>query len=71
MWSRGKIDGYSYCVKHYEVGSHFGIGVAGRISKLEIRKDGRLLYNYDRGIDFDNLDEGGKTAYEKILAKYN
>ena len=70
MWTKGKIDGYSYCAKHYEEGSHYGIG-GGRISKLEIRKDGKILYNYDRCLDFDGLDEGGKAVYEKLLARFN
>ena len=70
MWTQGTIDGYAYWVKHYEEGSQFGID-GGRISKLTIRKDGTELYNYDRGLDFDRLDDYGKTVYIKILGKYN
>ena len=70
MWKNGTIDGYRYCVKCYDNGSEYGIG-GGRISKLEIRKDGKILYNYDRGMDFDNLDAEGKKVYEQILAKHN
>ena len=77
MWSKGTIscpktgEIYSYCVKHYEEGSHFGIGGDGRISKLEIRKNGKVLFNYDRGADYDSLDESGHAIYKIILAKYN
>ena len=70
MWKNGKIGGYTYYAKSYETGSQYGIN-EGRISKLEIRKDGKLLYNYDRDLDFDNLDAEGKEAYEQILAKHN
>ena len=70
MWKNGTINGYAYCTKCFENGSQYGIN-EGRISKLEIRKDGIMLYNYDRGLDFDNLDAEGKKAYEQILAKHN
>jgi hypothetical protein len=70
MWKDGRIDGFTYQAKCYETGSQYGIG-EGCISKLEIRKDGKILYNYDRGFDFDNLDAEGKKAYEQILAKHN
>jgi hypothetical protein len=71
MWSQGKINGYEYWVKHYEEGSEmYGIN-EGRISKLSIRKDGTEIFNYDRGLDFDRLDAGGKTVYKEILKKYN
>ncbi len=77
MWSKGTIscpktgEIYSYCCKHFEEGSHFGIGGNGRISKLEIRKDGKILYNYDRGLDYDGLDESGRAVYESLLQKFN
>ena len=70
MWSRGEINGYKFDVKHYENGSEYGIN-EGRVSKLSIRKDGKEVYNYDRGLDYDNLDKSGKKAYAEILKKYN
>ena len=70
MWSKGTINGYTYCVKHFEEGSHFGID-EGKISKLEIRKDGKILYNYDRGLDFNRLDTKGETVLGAILSLYN
>lgn len=56
MWSKGTIgvpqkDGSyiacKYWVKHYEEGSEWGID-EGRISKLEIRINGKITANYDR-----------------------
>jgi len=71
MWSEGTINGYEFHVKHYENGSRHGINGDGRISKLEIRKDGKALYAYNRGLDYDNLDADGKAVYEQILERYN
>ena len=70
MWSEGTLNGYQYWVKHFENGSDYGIG-KGRISKLSIRKDGKEIYNYDRGLNFDNLDQSGKAVYTELLARYN
>lgn len=71
MWTQGEINGYKYCAKHFEEGSEYGIGGNGRISKLNIRKDGRELYNFERGLDFDKLDHEGRKVYEEILKMYN
>ena len=70
MWSNGEINGYQFEVKHYETGSQYGIN-DGRVSKLTIYKDSRWVYNYDRGLDFDKLDEEGKKVYAQILEQYN
>ena len=70
MWTEGTMDGYEYWVKHYEEGSSYGID-EGRISKLSIRKNGVELYGYDRGLDHDELDAGGKAVYAKLLKMFN
>lgn len=70
MWKSGKIDGFEYFVKNYEEGSVYGIN-EGRISKLEIRKDGRILVNYDRGWDIEPTDKAVTAVYEKLLTMYN
>lgn len=70
MWSNGKIDGYEYSVKHFENGSEFGID-EGRISKIEIRKDGKILVNYDRGWDIEPKDAAVKAVLFKLLERYN
>jgi hypothetical protein len=49
MWTQGEIDGFKYCVKHYDEPSEsYGID-GGRISKLLIRKHGETedLVAYD------------------------
>jgi len=78
MWSNGRIFnpetkvGYEYWCKHYDSPSLHGLGGV-KISKLTIRRlsNGKDLYNYDRGLDFDNLDESGKAVLAIILEKYN
>lgn len=70
MWTNGTINGYTYCVKHFEEGSEYGIG-GGRVSKLDIRKDGKILVNYDRGWDVRPKDAKVKAVYEQILEMYN
>jgi len=70
MWSNGKIDGYEFLVKHFENGSEYGID-EGRISKLEIRKGGKPLVNYDRDWDKKPKDAEVKAVYEIILKRYN
>ena len=70
MWTEGKIGDYTYCMKRYEVGSQFGINGDAQISKLEIRKEGRIYYYFDRCLDFAELDADGKEVYEKLLELY-
>ena len=68
-WTRGSILEYTFCIKHYERGSQYGID-GGRISKLEIRKGNKILANYDRGWDIEPAEET-KKAYAAILEKFN
>ena len=70
MWTEGILNGCQYWVKHFENGSEYGID-GGRISKLSIRRDGKEIYNYDRGLDFDNLDPAGRAVYNELLKRYN
>lgn len=70
MWTKGTVNGYQFCIKHFEEGSEFGIN-NGRISKMTISKDGKTLANYDRGWDVKPADEETKMAYKALLKKYN
>ncbi len=38
---------------------------------MTIRKDGKEIYNYDRGLDSDRLDAEGRKVYAALLEKYN
>jgi len=72
MWKTGIINGYFWSAKVFDTGSEYGID-NGRISKLQICKGDRWdhntnIYNYDRGLDFDECPAGVlKMVMEDIL----
>ena len=75
MWEKGSllIDGtvVKYWVKHYDEPSE-AYGLEGsRISKMELRINGKVTFNYDRGLDIEPPeDEITQTAYMVLLKKY-
>lgn len=70
MWDKGEYMGYTYCVKHYdEPSAEYGIN-GGRISKLEIRKDGNVMYAYERGLYVDTTDKGTHDVLDYLMAIY-
>ena len=81
MWSEGTIGTnvfsedkpskiFHYWVKHFEEGSKFGID-GGRISKLMLKLNGKIVVNYDRGWDIKPENEEAETAYMILLERYN
>lgn len=74
MWKQGSIvvggSNISYWVKSFEEGSQFGID-KGRISKLMLKRDGRVIANYDRGWDIMPIDSEAETALAELMKKYN
>ena len=70
MWSQGTEHGYTYWVKHYEEGSEFGIN-GGRISKLQITRDGQTVVSYERGWDIEPKSDEDKVFFSKLLAAFN
>lgn len=69
MWHEGVIDGFWWQAKVYDEGSRFGIN-GGRVSKLAICEGEewdhrKLVYTYDRSIDFD---ECPPEILAKVLA---
>jgi len=70
MWTKGTINGYEYCMKHFEEGSEYGIN-GGRISKLDIRKDGKIYAGYDRGWDIKPAGKEIIAVFKELLNKYN
>lgn len=78
MWKQGSIripngkGGFvsiRYCAKVYDEPSNFGIN-EGRISKLELRQNGRIVYNYDRNLDIDCQTKEAELALEILLKEY-
>ena len=59
-------------VKAYEEGSDYGIN-GGKISKLLIKIDGKVVVSYERGWDVepDTNDQDVMVAYSILLNEYN
>ncbi len=62
-WVHTEIKGHRIIAKVFDEGSNFGVN-GGRVSKLSIYKPGTtgggfsdMVYNYDRGFDFSEIDE--------------
>ena len=75
MWAEGSIKVqniiFHYWVKHYEEPSEdYGID-GGKISKLMLKRDGKIVYNYDRGLDIGSGDKQTETALAILMKEYN
>ena len=74
MWTHGitNYNGktYRYSVKHYEEPSCFGYD-EGRASKIWIERDGKTVFNYDRGMDIKAADKDTKAVLQMLLKKFN
>lgn len=79
MWKEGTIgipnkDGgrtaVHYWAKVYDEGSIYGIE-GGRISKLMLKQDGEIVYNYDRGLDVDCQTSEAEITLAIILKENN
>ena len=69
--SNGRMVSVSYWIKHYEEPSEeYGIS-GGRISKLMLKQDCRVVYNYDRGEDVEPLTPEAEKALAILLHEYN
>ena len=74
MWAEGSIKVgssiFHYWVKHYEEPSgDYGID-GGRISKLMLKRNSEIAYNYDRGPDIEPVDEETALAFSILLKEY-
>ena len=74
MWSEGSIKVrnslFHYWVKHYDEPSEYGIN-EGRVSKLMLKRNGEIVYNFDRGLDVEAVDEDTELALAILLKEYN
>ena len=74
MWTEGTIQvgtsTFHYWVKHYEEPSTFGYE-EGRASKISLRRNGKTVFNFDRGMDIPPEDEETETALAILLKQYN
>lgn len=74
MWEQGSllINGtvVKYWVKHYDEPSEtYGLE-GGRISKMELRIDGKVTLNYDRAWDIEPEGEISQLAYAVLMKRY-
>ena len=70
MWSKGEYMGYEYWVKHYDEPSEDYGYMKGRMSKSQIRKGGRITFNYDRGLDIEAQDKGTVKVLDYLATIY-
>ena len=69
--SNGRMVSVTFWVKQYEEPSEeYGIS-GGRISKLMLKQDGRVVYNYDRGEDVPPQNEAAEMALAILMHEYN
>ncbi len=61
--------GYSFHAKVFDVGSKYGID-HGRISKLQVQRDGRTVANYDREWDTVPDKPADRRAVETIVGAF-
>ena len=62
---------FHYWVKHFEEPSEdYGMD-GGRISKLMLKRDGEITYNYDRGLDIPPADKETEMALAILMKEYN
>ena len=65
--SNGRMVSVTFWVKQYEEPSEeYGIS-GGRISKLMLKQDGRVVYNYDRGVDVEPQTPEAETALAILI----
>ena len=74
MWKESniKVNGkvFHYWMKQYEAGSHWGID-GGHISKLMLKRDGKIVCNYDRGWDIHPTCKEAEMALCILLENHN
>ena len=69
--SNGRMVSVTFWVKQYEEPSEeYGIS-GGRISKLMLKQDGRVVNNYDRGEDVEPQTPAAEKALAILIHEYN
>ena len=70
MWTEGtfKINNreYKYFIKKYETSSRYGVQ-RGKISKLDIKYKGKIIFSYDRGWSIKSTDKKHLPALDYVL----
>jgi len=70
MWKEGSLKVYSsvfhYWMKVFDEPSQFGVD-GGKVSKLMLKRYGKVVCNYDRGWDIEPADPDTQLALEILL----
>ena len=74
MWKTGSIKAGSsiihFCIKVFEERSQYGID-QGRISKLTLKRDDKIIANFDRGWDVEPVDLDAEIAVAILLKEHS
>lgn len=70
MWIKGEYKGFRFVAKCYDEPSQEFGWRGGRISKLEVRKNREIVFNFDRGIDVDTKDPEVQEVLDQIVTIY-
>lgn len=65
----GKYTAVHYWAKVFDEDSVYGIN-EGRISKLMLKQNGEIVYNYDRGLDIPPQTIEAETVLAILLKEY-
>lgn len=75
MWTEGsiKVNGsiFHYWVLHFDEPSKIYGLQGGKISKLMLKRNGKIAYNFDRGQDIEPIDENTEIAVAIMIKEYN
>ena len=70
MWSKGEFKGYGFEVKHYDEPSEEYGYKGSRMSKIEIRRNGKVTFRYDRGLDIEAQDKGTLKVIDYLMTVF-
>ena len=74
MWKEGTLKVHDsifhYWLKVYDENSQYGID-GGKVSKLMLKRNGKIVANYDRGWDIKPADPDTQLAEELLLHSEN
>lgn len=75
MWHEGSIKVgssiFHYWVKNFDEPSGIYGLEGGRISKVMLKRNGQIVYNYDRGLDIAPADQETEMALAILMKDYN
>lgn len=75
MWHEGSVKVgssiFHYWVKNFDGPSKIYGLEGGRISKVMLKRNGQIVYNYDRGLDIAPADQETEMALAILMKDYN